>query len=62
MARPRKDVKFQHQTRSASNGRARRPSQSLSEFSDPGSPTTIKEEAAPPVRWPVSLLRPRPAD
>lgn len=48
MARPRKDVKFQHQTRSASNGRTRRLSQSISEFSDPGSPT-IKEEAAPPV-------------
>ncbi|KAF7447227.1 CTP-transf-1 domain containing protein [Pyrenophora tritici-repentis] len=48
MARPRKDVKFQHQVRSASNGRARRPSQSMSEFSDPGSPT-IKEEAAPPL-------------
>jgi phosphatidate cytidylyltransferase len=49
MARPRKDVKFNHQARSASNGRARRPSQSMSEFSDPGSPT-IKEETAPPVR------------
>ncbi|KAI4607127.1 hypothetical protein J4E80_009858 [Alternaria sp. BMP 0032] len=48
MARPRKDVKFNHQVRSASNGRARRPSQSMSEYSDPGSPT-IKEETAPPA-------------
>lgn len=39
MARPRKDVKFHH--RSGSTGRARRPSQSMSEYSEePGSPTT----------------------
>lgn len=52
MARPRKDVKFQHQQRSASNGRVRRPSQSASEYeNEPGSPTT-KGEVTPPVRCP----------
>ncbi|KAF2502842.1 phosphatidate cytidylyltransferase [Lophium mytilinum] len=35
MARPRKDVKFQH--RSGSNGKARRPSNSMSEISENGS-------------------------
>ncbi|KAF1850567.1 phosphatidate cytidylyltransferase 1 [Cucurbitaria berberidis CBS 394.84] len=49
MGRPRKDVKFQHAARSASNGRARRPSQSMSEYSeDPSSPTT-NGALAPPI-------------
>jgi len=43
MARPRKDVKFNHGGRASSNGRARRLSTSMSEISEngstPGSPT-----------------------
>jgi hypothetical protein len=54
MTRPRKDVKFQHAPRSASNGRARRPSQSMSEISEneshPASPTK-NGAVAPPVCW-----------
>ncbi|KAH8725635.1 cytidylyltransferase family-domain-containing protein [Phaeosphaeriaceae sp. PMI808] len=50
MTRPRKDVKFQH--RSVSNGRTRRPSQSMSEISEngsePSSPTK-NGAIAPPV-------------
>ncbi|KAH3905910.1 phosphatidate cytidylyltransferase [Parastagonospora nodorum] len=52
MTRPRKDVKFQHNARSASNGRVRRPSQSMSEISEndsqPMSPTK-NGAAAPPA-------------
>lgn len=61
MTRPRKDVKFQHAARSASNGRARRLSQSISEMSEgdsqPASPTK-NGAVAPPVRWPLPPLLP----
>ncbi|KAJ4364503.1 phosphatidate cytidylyltransferase [Neocucurbitaria cava] len=54
MAHRRKDVKFAHGGRSASNGRARRPSQSMSEFSEePGSPTTNGALASPALDVPV---------
>ncbi|KAF2821022.1 phosphatidate cytidylyltransferase 1 [Ophiobolus disseminans] len=55
MTRPRKDVKFQH--RSGSTARARRPSTSISEFSEngsePGSPTTKNGSIAPPAPVPA---------
>lgn len=59
MTRPRKDVKFQH--RSASNGRARRPSQSMSDISENGSdhPSSPKQNGAvaPPVNPPTRHVR-----
>lgn len=56
MARPRKDVKFQHQTRSASNNRVRRMSQSQSEHEhEPGSPSTNGHAPAPVPSPPRSL-------
>lgn len=59
MTRPRKDVKFQHAARSASNGRARRLSQSISEMSEgdsqPASPTKNGAVAPPaPEATPAS--------
>ncbi|ORY18642.1 phosphatidate cytidylyltransferase [Clohesyomyces aquaticus] len=55
MARPRKDVKFNH--RAASNGRARRPSTSMSEISEnasePGSPTRNGQAEKPTIPEPT---------
>jgi phosphatidate cytidylyltransferase len=63
MTRPRKDVKFNHQHRSASTARQRRPSMSVSDYSEnvsePGSPTK-NGAAALVVHEPPSQALPSP--
>lgn len=55
MARPRKDVKFQHQTRSASNNRVRRLSQSQSEHEhELASPSANGHNPTPIIELPQS--------